>query len=147
MEVILLENVENLGATGDIVTVKDGYARNFLVPRSLAVVCTKSNRKMIEEQKKILAVKKAKEMEQFKAIAEKIANISCTIKVQAGEDDKLFGSVTNSDIANALEAEGVKVERRRIKLDAPIKQLGVFNLTVDLHPEVQAELKVWVVKE
>lgn len=147
MEVILLENVEQLGHTGDIVKVKDGYARNFLVPRNFAVVCTKQNRKLIEEKKKYLALKKEKEKAKYIKIAEKIASISCTIPVKTGEEDKLFGSVTNADIQKALAGEGIDLDKRRILLPEPIKTLGVYNVPIELYSNVKPELKVWVVKE
>ncbi len=147
MEVIILEDIGKLGKAGDIVRVKDGYARNYLVPQKKAIPCTKGNKKMIEEQKKILARKRKKEVSKFRELADKINSFSCSIKVQVGEDEKLYGSVTNADIQKTLANEGIDIDKRKIKLEEPIKNLGVYNVDIHLHPEVSAVLKVWVVKE
>jgi len=147
MEVILLEDVEAIGSIGDIVKVKDGYARNFLVPRKLAIPKTKANAKIVEEQKRLATVRKEKEKTKFSQLAEKISAMSCTITVQAGEEDKLFGAVTNADIQKALAAEGVELDKRKILLVEPIKQLGIYTVDIELHPEVTSSLKVWIVKE
>ena len=147
MEVILLSDVEKLGNAGDVVAVKEGYARNYLVPQKKAILCTKGNRKMIEEQKRLVALRKGKEKERFMQLAEKISSISCTISAQAGEEDKLYGAVTNADIQKALTTEGIELDKRKIQLEEPIKKLGIYTVEIELHPEVKASLKVWVVKE
>lgn len=147
MEVILLDDVESLGKAGDVVRVREGFARNFLVPRKKAMVCTKGSRKMVEEHQRLLSRRKEKEKVAYEKLAEKIAGISCTISVQAGEEDKLFGSVTNADIQKALVAEGVEIDKRKIVLDEPIKKLGIYTVDIELHPDVKTALKVWVVKE
>jgi large subunit ribosomal protein L9 len=147
MDVIILEDIEKLGKAGDIVKVRDGYARNYLVPNGKAISCTKGNRKLIAEQKELVARRKAKEVVRFSALAEKIAAISCTISVQVGEEDKLYGSVTNADIQKALSAEGIEIDKRKINLAEPIKKLGIYSVDIELHPDVHATLKVWVVKE
>jgi large subunit ribosomal protein L9 len=147
MDVIILEDIEKLGKAGDIVKVRDGYARNYLVPNGKAISCTKGNRKLIAEQKELVARRKAKEVALFTALAEKIAAISCTISVQVGEEDKLYGSVTNADIQKALSAEGIELDKRKINLAEPIKKLGIYSVDIELHAEVHATLKVWVVKE
>jgi len=147
MEVILLSDVDNVGQAGDVVKVKEGFARNFLIPKKKAVVCTKGNRKMVEEQKQLVARQKEKEKAMLQQLAEKIAGISCTISAQAGEEDKLFGAVTNADIQKALLAEGIDLDKRKILMDEPIKQLGIYTVNIALHPDIQTSVKVWVVKE
>jgi len=147
MDVIILEDIEKLGKAGDVVKVRPGYARNYLVPNGKAIPCTKGNRKVIEEQKEIVARRKAKEVVKFESLSEKISAMSCTINVQVGEDDKLYGSVTNADIQKALVAEGIELDKRKIKLEEPIKSLGIYSIEIELHPDVHATLKVWVVKE
>ncbi|OIO33531.1 MAG: 50S ribosomal protein L9 [Candidatus Omnitrophica bacterium CG1_02_40_15] len=147
MKVILIEDVKSVGAIGDIIDVKDGYARNFLFPKKLARVAINSNLKIIEDIKKKKLIAQAKEKKEADAIKEKISAFSCTIPVEAGEDDKLFGSVTSQDISRAFEVEGLIIEKRKIILEEPIKKLGVYNISIKLHPEVTAEVKVWVVKK
>ena len=147
MEVILREDVEKLGKTGEKVKVKEGYARNFLFPRNLALPATDKNLKAVEDEKRKKSAIHQKELEEAKALAEKISKASCTVMVKAGENDKLYGSVTTQDIASALEVEGIAVEKKRIELPEPIHQLGVYYAQVKLHPEVSQMLKVWVVKE
>ena len=147
MKVILMGDVKDIGAMGDIVDVKDGFARNFLFPKNLARLAIGSNLKIIEDIKKkkvLAALREKKEAEEMKA---KIASLSCTIPVEAGEDDKLFGSVTSQDISRAFELEGLVVEKQKVILEEPIKKLGVYNVSIKLHPEVTAEVKVWVVKK
>ncbi|MFC1667642.1 50S ribosomal protein L9 [Candidatus Omnitrophota bacterium] len=146
MKVILIEDVEKLGSMGDIVQVKDGHARNFLFPGKLARPATDSNLKIVEEikKKRLLALeKKKKEAEE---LGEKLSLASCTIPVEAGDDDKIFGSVTGQDIAQAFEQEGFSIDKRKVILEEPIKRLGVYHVAVKLHPEVSCEVKVWVVK-
>lgn len=147
MLVVLRENVENLGRIGDVVKVTDGYARNFLLPRKLVVAAEESNLKAIEAAKKSLEKRRMAQKAGAEELAKKLAEFSCTIQRKTGEDDKLFGSVTQNDIAEALKGAGFSVERRMISLSHPIKTLGVHSVTVRLEPEVSATLKVWVVKE
>ncbi|MCB1194819.1 50S ribosomal protein L9 [bacterium] len=147
MEVILLQKIKGLGVEGDLVKVADGYARNYLVPKDFAVIATKSNVKKIDEIKRKQLSLERKELEQAQQLAEKLANVSCTIAVRVGEDDKLFGSVTSLDIAKILEREGVPVDKRKIHLDEPIRSLGVFPVDIKLHHQVTGVVKVWVVKE
>lgn len=147
MIVILQQDVPNLGKVGEIVKVRDGYGRNFLVPRGLAVAADESNVRRLEHQKRQAAAKAARLLAEAKAAAERISQTAVTIKMQAGEEGKLFGAVTNRDIAEALAAEGVEVDRRAIVLDEPIKQIGVFNVGVHLTPEVQATVKVYVIQQ
>ena len=147
MKVILIEDVKSIGSMGDIVDVKDGFARNFLFPENLARLAVGSNLKIIEDIKKKKTLAAAKEKKEAEALKEKISAFSCTIPVEAGEDDKLFGSVTNHDVSRAFESEGLSIDKRQINLEEPIKKLGVYNISVKLHPEVTAEVKVWVVKK
>ena len=147
MEVILREDIENLGKTGERMKVKNGYARNFLFPRKLAVVATEKNLKVVEEEKRRRALLLQKELEEAKALAERISKASCTVLVKTGEDEKLYGRVTPQDIASALEVEGITVDKKKIDLSEPLNQLGVFYVPIKLHPEVNASLKVWIVKE
>lgn len=146
MEVILKEDIQSLGKAGDIVKVKDGYARNFLLPRGVAVVAEKGNVKELEHHKRAVAARQAKLKMQAEALAARLAGLSLTLSREAGEEDKLFGSVTNKDIAEALRRENIVIDRRHIALPNPIRQIGVFEVPVHLHSEVTATLKVWVVK-
>ena len=146
MKVILIGDVKSIGSMGDVVDVKDGFARNFLFPKNLARLAVGSNLKIVEDIKKKKILAAAKEKKEAEALKEKISAFSCTIPVETGEDDKLFGSVTSQDISRAFELEGLTVEKRKIMLEEPIKKIGVYNISVKLHPEVTAEVKVWVVK-
>ena len=146
MKVILIEDVQKLGTMGEIVQVKDGYARNFLFPRKLAKSATDSNLRIIEDIKRKKVAALAKEKKLAEELRDKISFVSCTIAAEAGEDDKLFGSVTAQDVARAFEEEGFSIDKRKIILEEPIKKLGVYHVAVKLHPEVTGEVKVWVVK-
>ena len=146
MKVILKEDVATLGHMGDIVEVAPGYARNFLIPKHKAFEATTKNLKTVEHQKKLLADETKRRMKEAEAIATKINEASVTISVQVGEEEKLFGSVTNKDIGEALAKEGIEVDKHVILLEKPIKELGIFTVPVKLHSEVTANLKVWIVK-
>ncbi|WP_129126381.1 50S ribosomal protein L9 [Geomonas oryzae] len=146
MKVILKENVENLGHIGDIVKVAPGYARNYLLPKGFAIEATEKNAKALEHAKRHLEYKKNKVLEAAKQLAAKIEAITLNLAHQAGADDKLFGAVTNMELAEQLKAKGVEIDRKRIVLDEPIKHLGEFTAIVKLHPEVAANLKVVVTK-
>ncbi len=147
MLVILRENVENLGRIGDLVNVTNGFARNYLIPRKLVMVADPANVKMIENQKKVLEKKRLAARAVSQELAKKISDQSVTIARKVGENDKLFGSVTQSDIADALKKTGLSVEKRMITLDNPIKALGVHTVTVKFDQDVSSTVKVWVVKE
>ncbi|MDD5428402.1 MAG: 50S ribosomal protein L9 [Candidatus Omnitrophica bacterium] len=147
MKVILLQTIDKLGKAGDVVTVKEGYARNFLIPKNAAKEATAGNTKILESLKKKQAEEDAKRLAEAKVVAEKISALSLTIPAQAGEEDKLFGSVSGEDIAKALLAEGVKAEKRDITLSEPIKKLGEYQAVVKLHPEVKVSVKVSIVKK
>lgn len=147
MKVILTETIQSLGKMGDIVTVKEGYARNFLFPQKKAKPATPQNMRISEALKKRLAAEEAKKLEAVKALADKIAALSLTISAQVGEEDKLYGSVTADMIAAALKAEGIEIDKKEIVLDEAIKKVGVYQVGVKLHPEIKTTVKVWVVKE
>jgi len=147
MKVILIEDVNKLGSMGDIVQVKEGYARNFLFTRNLAKPVTQSNLKIIGDIKKRKESSLLKEKKAAEELREKLSYVSCTIPVEAGDDDRLFGSITAQDVARAFEEEGISIDKRKIVLDQSIKKLGVYHVSVKLHPEVNGEVKVWVVKK
>lgn len=147
MKVILRENVKNLGDMGEVVNVADGYARNFLFPKKFAVEANTKNLKEFEHNKKIIIQRAIKLKESFKSAAENLSALSLVIKAKSGEDDKLFGSVTNMDIAEALASEGFEVDKKKIVIDEPIKRLGEYAVMIKLHPEVSAQVKVQVVQE
>ncbi len=147
MKVILTEDVAHLGSAGDLLKVKDGYARNYLIPKTLAVIATTENVKHLEHQKRQIQAKLNKMKKDSESLAQRIENISCTITCAAGEEDKLFGSVTTADIYASLKNEGIEVDKKKILLDEPLKSLGIFSVPIKIHSEVTANLKVWVVKE
>jgi len=147
MRVILQENVPNLGQIGDIVNVSSGYARNFLIPRNLVSIADEKNVNQLEHNKRILEKRRSAERGKFEQIATKLTDHECTISKKVGENDKLFGSVSNAEIADALNSSGFEIDRRSIKLDDNIKTLGVHTVSIQLHPDVLAAVKIWVVKE
>ncbi len=147
MRIVLREDVEKLGTRGDVVTVADGYARNYLLPQKIAFLATGENLKRVEKEKKVLKLRLIQERDDAQRLAEKLASISCTIVKKAGEEETLYGSVTSADIASALEKEGILMDKRKVLLAEPIKALGIYTVPVKLHPEVDAEVKVWVVRE
>lgn len=147
MKVILTQTVDKLGKMGEVIEVKDGYARNFLFPKNLAREATTGNMKGIEGLKKKQAAIEAAKLAEAKIAADKISAISLTMTAEAGEEDKLFGSITSDMIATALEAEGVKVDKKDIVLDEQIKKLGSYQIMVKVVPEVKATLKVLIVKK
>jgi large subunit ribosomal protein L9 len=147
MEVILLKTLSPLGTRGDTVRVKPGYARNYLFPRHLAIPATASNKKVFDEQEKTLQRRDVAEMRAAREKAQKLAAVSCTITVQVGEEDKLYGSVTAADIAGELGKQGFELDKKTILLDEPIKKIGVYTIDIKLHREVTVPIKVWVVKE
>ena len=147
MEVILREDVEKLGARGEMVKVAPGYARNFLLPRRLAVAATESNKKIVEQERQAHLRRDAKEVADATDLGKMMANLSVTISQKAGENNQLFGSVTSKDIADLLEKQGYSIERRKIILVEPIKTLGDFTVPLRLHRDVTAEITVHVTKE
>jgi large subunit ribosomal protein L9 len=147
MEVILREDIEKLGSRGQVVKVAPGYARNFLLPKRLAVAATESNKKIVEQERQAHLRKEAKLKVDAEDLSKLMTGVSVTITQKAGENDQLFGSVTSKDIAEALAAKNFTIDRRKIHLDDPIRQLGEFKVAVKLHKDVTAEVTVLVVKE
>jgi large subunit ribosomal protein L9 len=147
MEIILREDVEHLGARGDVVKVASGYARNFLLPKKLAVAATDSNRKIVEQERQAHLRKEAKLVGEAQDLGKMLTAVSVTIPRKAGETDQLFGSVTAADIADALTAQHYNIERRNIRLDEPIRTLGEHKVPVRLHREVTVEITVNVTRE
>ena len=147
MKVILREDVKNLGHMGEVVNVSDGYARNFLFPKKFAVEANTKNLKEFEHNKKVIIERAAKLKESFKSVADKLSSLSLTIKAKTGEDDKLFGSVTNMNIAEALASEGFDIDKKKIIIDEPIKRLGEYSVAIKLHHDLLTAVKVHVVQE
>lgn len=147
MKIILRQNYTTLGAIGDVVDVKDGYARNFLIPRNIAFRATAGNLKALEEEKKLFARKEEKSMKDAEKLSAQLASASVTISMKVGEDDKLFGAVTSQMIADSLTEKGYTIDKRIIELEEPIKTLGIFEVPVKLHSKVITKVKVWVVRE
>jgi large subunit ribosomal protein L9 len=147
VEVILRQAVENLGHPGDVVTVSNGYARNYLLPRGVAFVATEGNKKRITQEKARLEAAENSRREAAQQLADRLGEVSITFAARVGEEGKLFGSVTAGDIAQQLEAQGHHVERRQIDLHEPIKALGVYRVPLRLHADVRPEIKVWVIKQ
>ena len=147
MELILREDVEGLGARGDVVQVKPGYARNFLIPCRLAVPANEAQKRILEKETKLREIRDDREKQNLKLVAEKLKDFSCTIVVQAGEEDKLYGSVTAHDITEAVVGQGFEIDHKQVMLDEPIKVLGIYTVPVRLHKEIEVPIKVWVVKE
>jgi large subunit ribosomal protein L9 len=147
MRLILRNDVEQLGRRGEVVKVKPGYGRNFLLPKGLAYEYSDANLQRVEKERKVLELQKVKELGEAKDLAARIAAISCTIVRKVGESETLYGSVTNGDISEALLKEGFSIDKRKILLEEPIKTLGIYAVQLRIHPEVPCEVKVWVVKE
>ena len=145
MKVILKQDVKGLGKGGDLVTVKDGYARNYLIPQGLVIPATDKNVRRIDHERTLIANRLKKEQQQAMELSERIAVASCTIAKRVGENNRLFGSVTSKDIEEALREEGILVNRKAILLEEQIRELGVYEVGVRLHADVTATLKVWVV--
>lgn len=147
MKVILRRDHESLGKIGDIIEVKDGYARNFLLPRGIAYAALSGNLKALEEEKKAVEKKNLQELKAAESLAAELETVSVTIPVQVGEEDKLFGTVTTQMIADALKEKGHDIDKRKIEIEEPIKALGIYGVSIKLHQNVSAKIKVWVVRE
>lgn len=147
MEVILKQDVDKIGSAGAVVKVKDGFARNFLLPNKLAVILTPANLKRLEEEKQNKAEMQEKIKKDAEALASKLASLSLTIPVLTGEDEKLYGSITTQEIADSLREEGISLDKNQILLDESVKSLGIYEVPVKLHTEVTAKVKIWVVKK
>jgi len=147
MEVILTKDVDKVGRAGAVVKVKDGFARNLLLPNKLAIPVTAANLKRLEQEKQKLNQESEKKKQAALALKERLDNLSLTISATAQDEKSLYGSVTAQDISNALKEEGIEVEKSFINLDEPIKSLGIYEISVKLHPEVSAKVKTWIVKK
>lgn len=147
MRVILIENVSSLGKAGDIVQVAEGYGRNFLVPKKLALEATPANLRHLEQQREVFLSKATNEKQRATELAAKIEGLPCTLSRPAGENEKLFGSVTSMDLQRFLQEQGISLDRRKIFLPNPIKAIGSFTVPLKLHPEITAQLKVSVVAD
>jgi large subunit ribosomal protein L9 len=147
MQVILLEDVSSLGKAGDLVKVSDGYGRNYLVPQKKAILATEKNIKALDHQKRLVQHRMAKTKKDIQKMAQEIESLSCTFAKAVGESGKLFGSVTSMEIEAFLKENGLEVDRKKIHLEEPIKSVGMYTVPIKLHPDVTAQLKVWVVQE
>ncbi len=146
MKIILKENIETLGKAGEVVEVKTGYARNYLIPSSKAIAATASNMKAFKEEIKLIEKKALKGKQEAEELAAKLEKVSITASVQVGEDDKVFGAITNQNIADLLKEQNYDIDRKKIILEEPLKALGVYDVPVKLHPEVEVKIKIWVVR-
>jgi large subunit ribosomal protein L9 len=147
MQVILLENVPSLGKAGDLVKVSDGYGRNYLIPKKMAILATEKSLKMVEHQKREVQRRVEKSKKDAEKMAQQIQNLSCTFTRTVGESGKLFGSITSMDIENYLKENGIDVDRKKIVMEEPIKNVGMFTVPIKLSAEVTAQLKIWVIQE
>ncbi len=147
MKVVLKDDVKNIGKMGQIIDVADGYARNYLVPRGLASEANTKNIKALEHEKRIIEKKAKKIKNSAQEQSNKISAMTFTIKAKAGDEGKLFGSVTTMDIAELLQKEGIEIDKKKISLDEPIKRLGSYSVNVKIHPEISIQLKVEVIQE
>jgi large subunit ribosomal protein L9 len=147
MKVLLQANVPNLGHIGDLVKVKPGFARNFLLPRGMAIFADERNRKMFEHNMRIIDAKKAKALTAAQEMALQVGNMSLTVEKQVGKEDKIFGTVTTHELAEAFKKQGFEFDRKSIAIAEDIKKVGVYQGSVKLHPEVSAEFKIWVVAQ
>jgi len=147
MKIILRQDYEQLGKFGDTVEVKRGYAMNYLIPKKIAYPAKPNYVRMVQEEQRQKMMRLNKEKKHAEVLAKKMENVSVTLAVSVGEGDKMFGSVTNQDIAESLKEQGYDIDRKKILLDEPIKQLGIYSVPIKLHPEIEVKIKVWVVKE
>ncbi len=147
MEVILKDSVNGLGREGDLVRVADGYARNFLIPKGLALVANEKNRRILEHNKRIEEVHQTKERREAELLMEQLAGVTCTMRRLAGENERLFGSVTTMDIAESLRQQGFEVDRRKIEIEEPIRQLGDYTVSIKLFSDIVADITVNVLPE
>ena len=147
MKIILIKDMEKLGGIGDEVEVKDGYARNCLIPKKFAVEATKGSLHILEQKKREKERREKQLKEECEQLAEKIQAASCTISVDVGENDKLFGAVTSEMIAESLTGEDISIDKKKIILEEPIKTLGVYQIPIKFHQDVEVKIKLWVIKE
>jgi large subunit ribosomal protein L9 len=146
-EVILMADVADLGAEGDVVSVSDGYARNYLFPKKIGAPVTEATRRRLAKIRLVRENARKMQLDQAREQAARLEKVSCTIAVKAGENEKLYGSVTAGEIAEALKKQGIEMDKHCLEIETPIKSLGIFNVKVKLHPEVETAIKVWVVEE
>ena len=146
MKIVLLEDVAKLGIAGEVITVKPGFGRNFLIPTGKAVLADSRNLKMLEAQRRTVAAKAEKEMKSHRTFAQRLAKLEVVAKVQTGDSDRMFGAVTSADIAGLLAQQGIEIDRRLIQLDEPIKSLGIYTVPVKLHADVEAIIRVKIEK-
>lgn len=147
MEVILAKDINALGKVGDVVKVKDGYARNFLIPKRMVYLATPANLKRIEQEKKRREAEEEKRVHELEELAQKLSGVSCTVAVEVNDLEKLYGAVSETDIAKALELEGHKIDKKSIILEKPIEELGIFDVKIKLHSKVTASIRLWVTKK
>jgi len=147
MKIILKKDLDKLGKAGEIVETKNGYARNYLIPKGFAVAASASNMKIYEQERLAVQRKFEKERQEAEALAAQLAKVSITATIQVGEEDKVFGAITNQNIADLLKEKGFEIDRKKIILEEPLKALGVFEVPIKLHSEVEARVKVWIVRE
>ena len=147
MKVILRQDFETLGKIGEVVDVKDGYARNFLFPRGLAYAALKGNIRALDDEKKSVEKRNSQELKAAENLAAELETVSITIPVQVGEEDKIFGTVTTQMIADALKEKGHDIDKRKVEIEEPIKALGIYGVNLKIHQNVNAKIKVWVVRE
>jgi large subunit ribosomal protein L9 len=147
MKVILRQDFETLGKIGEVVDVKDGYARNFLFPRGLAYAALKGNIRALDDEKKAVEKRSLQELKAAETLAAELETVSVTIPVQVGEEDKIFGTVTTQMIADALKEKGHDIDKRKVEIEEPIKALGIYGVNLKIHQNVNAKIKVWVVRE
>ncbi|MBN2601951.1 MAG: 50S ribosomal protein L9 [Candidatus Marinimicrobia bacterium] len=146
MRIILLQDFEGLGKAGEQIDVKDGYARNFLFPKGLALKADKNSIKRFQEMARLKDKKKDRALKQSRDLAEKLQAVSLTVPVQVGEEDRVFGAVTSIEIAQQLKEKGYEIDKRQILLEEPIKALGIFEIPIKLHSEITTSIKLWVIK-
>ena len=147
MKVILRQDYESLGNSGDIITVKSGYARNHLIPKHIAVLANSKNTKILEEERKLQQHRQNKDQHNAEALSKELEKVSLTAAVTVGEEDKVFGSVTAQMIADLLKEKGYDIDKKKIQLDDPIKALGIYTVSLKLHANVEGKIRIWVVKE
>jgi large subunit ribosomal protein L9 len=147
MKVLLRQDFETLGKRGEVVSVKNGFARNYLFPRGIALLATPAAQRVLEEEQRMLTHRQVKERRDAEALAKELETVSVTAAVAAGEEDRVFGSVTSQTIADLLVEKGYTIDKRKIVLDEPIKALGVYSVPIKLHTDVEVKLRLWVVKE
>jgi large subunit ribosomal protein L9 len=147
MKIILRQDFTPLGKIGDVVNVKDGYARNFLIPQNIAILATSKNMSILEEERKVVERQQNKDRRNAEALVKELEKISITATVSVGEEDRVFGSVTAQTVADLLKEKGHDIDKRKIQIDETIKALGIYTIPIKLHTDVEAKVRLWVVKE